>query len=298
MEEIRPGVWIVYGENRGRFPFAHSLYLEGERRALIDTGAGKSLRQLVGKVDLVYLSHYHRDHVTANSLFAGATFSIHPLDAPGVISADGFYRLTGLERLGETYWATLQQEGFTATYAAEKHQEGDRIDLGGLTLRVVHTPGHTPGHCAFLIEEYGLLFTADIDLSSFGPWYGNDTSDLGQFQDSIQKVRSLNARMLVTSHSRPVNEGIDEKLEQYGAVIEQRHELLYGLLCRKAMTLEQLVDLKLFYGHHPEPVWVYRFFEGNMLQKHLSVLLSRGLVDYAEGEALYKARQRNHSLKT
>lgn len=290
MEEIRPGVWIVYGENKGRFPFAHSLYLEGERRALIDTGAGEGLQQLVGKVDQVYLSHYHRDHVAANNLFAGASFSIHPLDAPGVASAKSFYRLSGLEGLGKSYWVTLKQEGFTATPVTGEHNEGDRIDLGGLTLRVVHTPGHTPGHCAFLVEEYDLLFTADIDLSSFGPWYGNDTSNLEQFQESVQKVRSLNARLLVTGHRRPVTEDIDTKLKQYSTVIEQRHEMVYGLLRRKAMTLKQLVDLKPIYRRHPEPVPVYRFFEENMLRKHLTYLQGRGLVHYSEGEKIYEAR--------
>ena len=89
MEEIRPGVWIIYGENKGRFPFAHSLYLQGKRRVLIDTGAGKSLEKLAGRVDHVCLSHFHRDHVAGNALFADASFrSI--LATPGVDSVEGF----------------------------------------------------------------------------------------------------------------------------------------------------------------------------------------------------------------
>ncbi len=291
MEEIRPGVWIVYGENRGRFPYAHSLYLVGERRLLIDTGAGSGLLQLAGQVDHVYLSHCHRDHIGANNLFDGASFSIHPLDAPGVASAEGFYRLSGLEWIGESYWKIFNQERFTAAPITGEHNEGDRMDLGGLTLRVVHTPGHTPGHCAFLVEEYGLLFSADLDLSTFGPWYGNSASNLEQFQQSVQKVRSLAPSLLVTSHSSPVGTDIDKKLKNYGAVIEKRHELICRLLRRKAMTLEQLIDLKPIYGRHPEPEALYRFFEGRMLLQHLEVLRGRKLVDYAEEEALYRARQ-------
>lgn len=291
MEEIRPGVWIIYAENNGRFPFAHSLYLAGERPVLIDTGAGRGLLQLAGKVDHVYLSHYHRDHVRANDLFVGASFSIHPQDAPGVASAEGFHRLTGLDGSGGSYWETFNQKGFTAVPLTGEHDEGDRADLGGgLTLRVVHTPGHTPGHCAFLVEEYGLIFTADIDLSAFGPWYGNSASNLEHFQESVQKLRSLNPSLLVTSHSPPVREDIDGKLEKYGAVIEERHELVYSLLRREAMKLEQLIDLKPIYGRHREPAAVYRYFEGRMLLQHLEVLRGRRLVDYAEEEALYRAR--------
>lgn len=290
MEEIKPGVWIIYGENRGRFPFAHSLYLKGEHRVLVDTGAGRSLLQLAGKVDRIYLSHYHRDHVAANSLFAGASFFIHPLDAPGLLSEEGFNRLTGLQGIGQPYWDILNQKGFEATPAAGRHREGDRIDLGGLTLRVLHTPGHTPGHCAFLVEEYGLLFAADIDLSAFGPWYGNVSSDPEQFVESVQRLRMLNARVVLTSHSRPVTADIDRQMERYAAVIEQRHEMIYGLLRRGAMTLEQLIDLKPIYRRHPKPVPVYRFFEGVMLKKHLTILQNRGAVDYAGEEKLYHAR--------
>lgn len=290
MKTIGPGIRIIHGENRGRFPFANSLYLEGERRALIDTGAGRGLGRLVGKVDHVLLSHFHRDHVAANDLFAGASFSIHPLDAPGVASEKGFFRLTGLEGFGKQYWNTLKQEGFTATAVDRTHEDGDRIDLGGLSLRVIHTPGHTPGHCAFLVEEHDLLFTADIDLSPFGPWYGNVSSDLGQFQRSVQRIRSLGVRRLVTGHRGLVERDVDAELVRYGAVIEQRHERIYRLLRRRAMTLEELIALKPIYGRHPEPGPVYRFFEGSMLRKHLTFLRDRGLIGYSGGDGLYEAR--------
>jgi glyoxylase-like metal-dependent hydrolase (beta-lactamase superfamily II) len=39
--------------------------------------------------------------------------------------------------------------------------DGQRLELGGMTVDVLHTPGHTPGHCCFLIEIEGLLFSGD-----------------------------------------------------------------------------------------------------------------------------------------
>jgi glyoxylase-like metal-dependent hydrolase (beta-lactamase superfamily II) len=38
---------------------------------------------------------------------------------------------------------------------------GDRLPLAGMTIEVRHTPGHTPGHCVFVVEEEGLLFSGD-----------------------------------------------------------------------------------------------------------------------------------------
>jgi glyoxylase-like metal-dependent hydrolase (beta-lactamase superfamily II) len=38
---------------------------------------------------------------------------------------------------------------------------GDRLDLGGIRFDVLHTPGHTPGHCCFHVGEAGVLFSGD-----------------------------------------------------------------------------------------------------------------------------------------
>ncbi len=38
---------------------------------------------------------------------------------------------------------------------------GDRLPLAGMTIEVRHTPGHTPGHCVFVVEDEGVLFSGD-----------------------------------------------------------------------------------------------------------------------------------------
>ncbi|GMR02777.1 MAG: MBL fold metallo-hydrolase [Acidimicrobiia bacterium] len=39
--------------------------------------------------------------------------------------------------------------------------DGQHLDLAGVTLDVLHTPGHTPGHCCFRLEDEGVLFSGD-----------------------------------------------------------------------------------------------------------------------------------------
>jgi glyoxylase-like metal-dependent hydrolase (beta-lactamase superfamily II) len=290
MEQVRPGVWLVRANNDGRYPFAHSLFLEGEPGLLIDTGAGQNLAQLANRVDRVIISHYHRDHVTDNALFSDASFWIHSLDAPGVTSEQGFFKLSGLGRIsGESYWAMVGQSGFTATEVDGCIEEGLRIDLGTMTVRVLHTPGHTPGHCAFLIEEYETIFAVDIDLTSFGPWYGNPTSDPAQFQHSIRRVRDLKPSLLLTSHCEPVRSGITRRLSEYAAVIDYREETIYQALKGGPLTLDQLIDQKILYGRHPYPEPVYRFFEGNMVLKHLQSMIQKGLIQLQDQGELYEA---------
>lgn len=68
--------------------------------------------------------------------------------------------------------------------------DGDGLDLGGRKLSVVHTPGHSPGHCCFYEEERGYLFSGDLlyvgKLDAFYP-----TTDPRRFWRSVQKVRKL-----------------------------------------------------------------------------------------------------------
>ena len=61
------------------------------------------------------------------------------------------------------------------------HQGGDIIRLGDTEIKVLHTPGHTPGHLSFFIPEHRLLFTADVDLTRFGPFYGHDFANINDF---------------------------------------------------------------------------------------------------------------------
>ncbi len=60
---------------------------------------------------------------------------------------------------------------------------GASWDLGGgVAVRAIHMPGHTSGHCVLLVEPGGVAFIGDIDLSSFGPYYGDATSSLADFR--------------------------------------------------------------------------------------------------------------------
>lgn len=288
MEEIREGVWFVAAENRGKYPFSNTLHLEGQKNILIDTGAGSLLKDLSTKTDQVVLSHYHRDHVKYNHFFKAASFSINSADAPGIESREGFYRLSGLDSVNvQAYWNMVGQSGFAPTKIDTYINDGDYIEHDRFKIRVLHLPGHTPGHCGFLIEDYNLVFAADIDLNRFGPWYGNPSSDLEQFRHSINRLRSLKPELIITGHSKPTLENIDQKLADYAAIIDQREEAIIEHLRKQPCTLDQLVDQKIIYRRQYEQT-ALRYFEKNMIHKHLENLLKRGIAAKKE-QGLYEA---------
>ncbi len=275
MKEIRPGIWFVEGENRGRYPFAHSLFIDGEESLLIDTGVGQELESLVPKTRQVVLSHFHRDHVARNHLFTEARLAIHRADAPGVENAEEFYRFSGLSQFNiEAYWKMISQIKFLPTKIDRYLEDGDLINTGRHTLKVLHLPGHTPGHCGYLFEEYGLVFATDIDLTAFGPWYGNPVSDLEHFRASIRKLRALKPELIATGHSMPIAKNIDSKLAAYAEVLDRRDQKILSAITEKPLTLAELTAKKFIYKRHNGQE-VLRYFEEQMVRKHLESLVKR-----------------------
>ena len=83
--------------------------------------------------------------------------------------------------------------------------DGDTIDLGGRTLKVISTPGHTPDSIALLDEKNGLLFTGDTFYP--GPIYlYRPETDLDAYVVSVQKLAAMAPRLqlLLPAHNVPV----------------------------------------------------------------------------------------------
>ena len=76
---------VIPGEDRCRFPYCTSLFIDDEVKVLIDPGAGlKTLTTLKQEtsIDLVINTHYHFDHIAYNYLFDQARLLINEKEAP------------------------------------------------------------------------------------------------------------------------------------------------------------------------------------------------------------------------
>jgi glyoxylase-like metal-dependent hydrolase (beta-lactamase superfamily II) len=155
---------------------------------------------------------------------------------------------------------------------------GQEMRAGKTRWEVVHAPGHTIDHCCFHFPDLGLVMAADIDLTPFGPWYGHRECDLDQFRASIAKVKALKPRILVSSHMQPWDHGIDQALDAYAAVLDRRTQSVLDLVRARPRTLNDFLDLALIYGNHDLFPELFRYFEGQMIVKHLDELEQKGLV--------------------
>ncbi|MHB8074190.1 MBL fold metallo-hydrolase [Desulfosporosinus fructosivorans] len=272
--ELLPNFYFVSGEQNGQFPYSNGLMLETGLRVLVDTGFGISRREVIkaaGKVDVIINTHFHIDHAYGNQFFPEAQIWAHALDAPPLRSQEQFRAFTGFPGIREF---PDFPGGLPAQVVDRELVDEEVLDFGEIVLKVIHTPGHTPGHISLFEPKAGILFSGDIDLSPFGPWYGNIRSDLEQLRCSIKRLIALNPKVILTGHSDIISDNIQERLRKYAEKLDLRDEKILHHL-RASKTLEELVDMKIIYRRFPEPQKLYRFFEKTMLEKHLHSLLGQ-----------------------
>ena len=164
---------------------------------------------------------------------------------------------------------------------ATGYADGAVWELGaGVRIRAHHLPGHTSGHCALVVESEGVAFIGDIDLTGFGPYYGDATSSLAAFRKSLREVARLDARVWVTSHHRAVltdRAQFEADLARFAAKIDERADKLVGYLRERPHTLDELVQRRLLYP----PGYSVPFVpcaERNSIRMHLDELMAQGVV--------------------
>lgn len=293
--QLSENIFLIAGEDRAQFPYCNTLVVKDREILLVDPGAGTkrlhaSLNQLgirLRDIDFLLLSHYHYDHrgpAVDIQLASECEILVHPADAPAVKDYVTFKKYTGiLDSPFEADWDHFFKSllNLEVCPVSSLIQEGDRLNLGATEWEILHTPGHTPGHVSLFESDSRILFTADVDLTRFGPWYGNIASDLTDFRNSVQRLHDLvttpntDPLTVTTGHRfRSVNNPA-QAFNTYANHFEIRdHDILTAL--KGPRTLEQLIECNIIHSDFSIPI--LRFFEGIMIEKHLASLQAQGRI--------------------
>jgi glyoxylase-like metal-dependent hydrolase (beta-lactamase superfamily II) len=274
---------FIPGENNGKYPFCHSLYLEGTG-ILIDPASDRNrLKRLHRESGIreVWLSHWHEDHFMHLDLFEDIPFLISRQDAPQLADVELFLDGYGIDsKEHRQVWREIvtTQFHFQPRKPSAFLQGGQQIRLKELTIDIIHTPGHTPGHMCFFFQEPGVLFMGDYDLTPFGPWYGDTSSNIPETISSIKRLQEIPADIWLTCHETGIFEEDPGKLwDQYLAVIDYRESRLLDYL-NKPRTMAEVVDAWIVYQRPREPKEFYALAEEMIMQKHLDLLISSSQV--------------------
>jgi len=286
MHQLTDHIYYIEAENRGRYPNSHSLLIKDDVSVIIDPACREEqMSELASEngIDIVLNTHYHEDHRTYNYLFNGAGLYVHELDARGYGPVDDFmndFSVVNSELL-RGFWREFLLDNckYRPYPIAKTFGDGFRLELGHTTLEVIHTPGHSAGHCCFFFPNERILYLGDIDLTSFGPWYASKNSNIDAFLASIERVRKLHPKIVITSHGDGLlSDGIQARLQAYADIIHRRDAQILGFLAQPR-ALEQILDLEIIYRRAQKaPDAFFHWDDRMMIEMHLSRLQVAGRI--------------------
>lgn len=182
------------------------LLIGSDRALLIDTGLGicniyEQVRSLTDKPITAAATHIHWDHIGGHKYFSN--FYTHeaeldwlngkfPLPVQAVKNM-----LTDRCELPEDF--DISNYEIFQGIPSRTLGDGDTIDLGGRTIQVFHTPGHSPGHLCFWEAERGYLFSGDLVYK--GTLFANyPSTDPQSYLHSLEKIAALPAKRIFPGH--------------------------------------------------------------------------------------------------
>ncbi len=296
--EIEPRVHLIRGANDARFPEANTLLIDDEILTLVDAGSSpdqvfSTLRDLGHKpedLDRVVLTHFHADHKGYAAYFrriSNCEVLCHPLAKDGVERFKVMLKFIGIDNPeAKRDWLNLLQARLPHVqneYIVDGTFRDDKpIDCGEVQLIPLHSPGHTHDHTCFGINGLEKILLVDIDLTEFGPWYGNAVSNLGDFKRTIQQIIDLQPKMGISSHLlNPVTKGLEEQLRWYMTFFQKRDKDILQHIAAGKDTVKELAQIPIIYPRIPHPA--YLVFEELMLDKHIELLSKNDLVILEDG---------------
>ncbi|MFX1391817.1 MAG: MBL fold metallo-hydrolase [Promethearchaeota archaeon] len=275
-------IYFIEGNRKGNYPYSHSLLVGNY---LIDTGiSGRRLKKLQRQFQIktVILSHWHEDHISGNSLIHNSNFICHSNDRLPIEDIEQmfpYYRVDGTNA-EEEFRTVFELFSMKNTKISNVIRDNEIINIDdSLKLKVIHTPGHTAGHCGFYELNSNIGFFGDIDLTKF-PYYATIDSNLMEYENSINKLKDLNVEIAIVGHRFPVfgKSNIKTELDKFKEIIFKRDERILSNLSEKKSI--QPIDLKgknLIYRRY-----TYENFEIIselvMIEKHFAKFLKKGLI--------------------
>ena len=208
----------------------NAFLVEGEGLTLIDTGAPGSTEKLLAGIrkggknpaDIrhIILTHWHPDHAgNAAELQQRFKARVYAHTAESDLLAHGSGPRPRYLTPGFINWAvfTLFIKSVSHQIAPvavdEQVQDGDLLPIAG-GLRVVHTPGHSAGHMALLLEQEGVLIAGDICANTMGLAYSTLYEDLETGRRSILKAAELPFDQAVFGHGGPLTQRANAQLRE------------------------------------------------------------------------------------
>jgi len=240
---------------------------DGRTAWLVDAGDGgpagaaalAAAHQALGAphLEFVVVTHWHRDHsggVRALTASLGARAVAHPLDAARI--------------------AEILPDAPPFEPAAALPPTGP----GGISVALIHAPGHTRGQLNVWLPDAGVLLAGDNVLGRTTSVIVPPDGDLRTYQATLQALMDLRPRRIGPGHGNPIDDAMGV-LGYYRQHRLERERQLLELLAAGPKSLTALAEA-IYRGQPPETVLAGRY----MLTAHTEALLAEGRIREKNGE--------------
>lgn len=269
MAELLPGLHQIPQVLGPRYLYQYLL--AGERSLLIDTGCANSPGEVIlpycrgigfdpAQLDMILITHADVDHMGGNAAMRRAApraiLACHRRDAAWIGSREtilteryGWYRQFGMD-YPEEVWTWLEAN-IGPDVRVDLHLSGDEVLMLGddRPVRVLHLPGHSPGHIGVYDEANRAAIITDAvlwkglldmegHLISPPPYFVIDP-----YLQAIDRVLALDFDHLYTAHYDPMSgETARRWLHESKAHVQRTQEVVAGILqtAHKPMTLPEM----------------------------------------------------------
>ena len=265
-----------------------SIEVRDGRGAIIDPGSNPADLSEVAErgVEVNINSHHHGDHMFFNTLFKASKLWISQADSAVYGNLEALKKEYGLQPPMAARWernlSPSEVEALTLKVARIlDHKE--RVAIGETELVFHVAAGHTAGMLCVEFPSERAIYTADIDLTRFGPWYGQLSSGIDDFITSARAIAEVDVDWYITAHEEGVvtAEEFRRRLPGYLTLIDQRDFVLLRRV-REPQTLSDLLSGGVVYPPRAMANPWTRHWEKMHVLTHLERLVSRGAVEQLE----------------
>ncbi|MSQ62984.1 MAG: MBL fold metallo-hydrolase [Betaproteobacteria bacterium] len=233
--------------------------LDAHIAKILECGAGRS----GSRIRWIITTHTHMDHSPASAALKAAT---------------------GAQVLGRPAPAGASQD---QGYAPDRVlADGERVALGNLHLRAIHTPGHASNHLCYLLEETRMLFTGDHVMQGSTVVINPPDGDMRAYLASLDKLLAVDIAIIAPGHGYLVGAPHKEVNRLVAHRLAREAKVAAALGRRGEATLDELVtDVYDDVSPKLHPVAM------RSLTAHLDKLVAEGRVRQASGRYILFSEQ-------
>ncbi len=210
--KVAPNTLAIYEPHQSEETIAY-LIMGTKQAVLFDTGMGIAnihalVTRLTSRPIVILNSHTHNDHIGGNWQFP----FVFGMDTPFTRASTKGERDDAQAEIAPGQICGDLPKNFDAKAYATKPwhvsipvHDGFKVNLGGRTVEIIATPGHTPDSICLLDRDNGLLFTGD----TYYPgtiWLYRPETDLDAYLASVKKIAALapDLKLVLGAHNVPV----------------------------------------------------------------------------------------------